>query len=189
VEIEVIETEVPELGSGVPRSEDTLHLTQITSDLAVQLGMFSKDTGFPLEKFELGFAYEEALENAWADRINRLSNFDMVRPGEVELDGIYGSPDGISFPNGVTTLEEYKLTWYSMHSKKFLLDMPTWQWQTKGYCKMLNLTNCIFRVFWVNGDYRPPAPAYRAYSVKYTQEEIDQNWDNLKNHARDQGWL
>lgn len=188
MDIKLLEEEIPNLGSGLPRSEG-LHLTQITGDLAIQLGLFSDDRKLPIDKFELGFAFEECLENAWRDRLQRLSAFDIFRPGEQHLDGISGSPDGVSFRDGKVFLEEYKVTWYSMATKKFLVDMPTWRWQNMAYCKMMGMRDCIFRVFWVNGDYRPPSPAYQAYQVSYSQDEIDQNWEMIVNHAEGRGWL
>jgi hypothetical protein len=130
---------------------------------------------------------------------------DMVwQPGEVELDGVYMSPDGlmevvrtrqistyrpgIDPPDSyasrwreevddVLELQEFKATWKSEHTYgKDILQATAWIWQLAGYCKAMGLTQARLHVLWVNGDYRPPRPKFMRYRIGFTQEELDKFW-------------
>lgn len=153
---------------------------------------------------EVGFLFEEALtllpkvpaslilgheiENLWETALTAAFRERApltIRPGEVELDGVIGSPDGINFSD--YSLEEYKCTWKSVKTTPDQI----WKWmvQTKGYCKMLDMTRVLFRVLYVMGDYKHSGPIYREFWLEFSQEEIDMNWEMLINHAVRKGWL
>lgn len=175
--------EFPENGSGVERSGG-LHVSRIVGDIAEEMGFVPKRDPQPSilkMKFEFGFAWEDLLSKAFADR-----NIGE-RPGEVSLDGIIGSPDSLGCDEDGLFLEEYKSTWYSMN--KGFENIWMWHTQAKSYCKLCRTSRVFFRVLWINGDYRPPSPQYHSYLVKYTDREIDENWEMLVNHAKFRGWL
>lgn len=185
VKYQVIETELIGPGSGQERSEG-LHLTPIIRDIAVELGIFKSregDDGPPPALAEMGFMFEDLLAKVFGDRLM------AARIGEVELDGITGSPDGMNFHmvDMETVVEEYKCTWKSMNRP--IEDEWYWITQTKAYCKMTGCRRAILRVMYVNGDYKPPTPAYRAYDLKFTERELEENWRMIVNHARAKGWL
>jgi len=128
-------------------------------------------------QFEKGYLWEVALGLAFAEKA-------AVRPGEVELDGIIGSPDGICrVPDAESIyVEEYKCTALSAESTP----ASNWKWlmQTKGYCKMLGVRKCIFRVLHHVAIMRDPANAYAPWELVFTQDELDENWQAILNHKR-----
>lgn len=175
-----LDTKFPLTGSG-DRTMDRLHLSTIYNDLEATL-FPRKNSGADMNNqlwAEAGFLWEGVLTRSLAEHCS-------PRPGEVELDGIVGSPDGYDPTTGM--LDEYKLTWKSIRNAH-PENVWKWQVQVKGYCKMLGTTTARFHVFYVMGDYRGSGPLYRSYLFSYTQREIDENWQLLVNHARNRGWL
>lgn len=171
--------EFPLTGSG-DRSLDRLHLSDIYTDLEQML--FPKSTNADITNplwAEVGFLWERVLSSALADHCSK-------RPGEVELDGIVGSPDGHDPDTGV--VDEYKCTWKSIRNAH---PENVWKWMTqvKGYCKMLGADTVRFHVLYINGDYRGSGPLYRSYLFSFTQLELNENWAMLVNHAKNRGWL
>jgi len=119
---------------------------------------------------EIGFLWEHALEIALKDKLG-------IRPGQIELDGVLGSPDGFGVTPFGPCVEEYKVTWRSM--KNEITSEWRYMMQVKAYCKMLGVTLALFRVLYVNGNYNPMCPQNRTYLVQFTQDEIDTAWDML----------
>jgi len=127
-------------------------------------------------QWEKGYLWEEALSLAFGEKA-------AIRPGEVELDGIIGSPDGINFDeDGVMYAEEYKCTAFS--SNKPITDVWKWMMQAKGYCKMLGVDKCVFRVFHIRGDYTNMVPVYKVWELTFTQAELDENWGSILAQAK-----
>jgi hypothetical protein len=135
----------------------------------------------PWARFELGFTFERLLEMAFASR-----HTPIFRPGEIELDGITMSPDGID-PDGYW-LEEYKVTWMTT------ADIPEggkcWQWlvQMKAYCHALGTVNGRLRVLCVNG-WGDKNPVYLPFEIQFTEQELRDNWRMIVGEARSKGWL
>jgi len=132
-------------------------------------------------RIELGFTVEAMIEEAW-----RARRIDVVRPGEIEKDGISGSPDGLTYdPERGVIVEEIKCTWMSMkgcpHDKKF------WHWfaQIKAYCYLTDALHGRLHVFFVNGDYRDHRePHFCSWDLEFHRGEIDENWMMLTNQKR-----
>ena len=59
----------------------------------------------------------------------------------------------------------------------------TWQRQVLAYFKALGITQGHFVMLHVTGDYSPPFPDIRAYNIVTTQEEVDENWQWIKNRS------
>lgn len=177
---------IPQFGSGVGRS-DKLHLTQIIRSLGIESGLIKEMGGDPSNRFEAGFTWETALENAWADRLGQ-------RPGEVEKDGIVGSPDAVQLGSLIHSEDEhlrvgeFKFTWKSCRN----FDIgERWYWVTQScaYCYMLGLERVSFHVFFVNGDYTDRSPQYWMFDIIFTKAELKKNWEKIVNHAKEKGWL
>ncbi len=167
----------------VPRTPG-LHLTPIIEDILLTLGLGKKydpDVD-PRLQYEKGYLWEVVLSRAFGEKAAH-------RVGEVELDGILCSPDGVKVEeDGAITVEEYKCTAKSSNSP--VEDNISWMMQVKGYCKVLESTSCIFRILYLCGNYRDiRAPQYMAYRLDFTQTEIDENWLAIVNHAKSKGWL
>jgi hypothetical protein len=168
------------LAPNPPRS-DTLHVSTLIKAILVGLEpeRFS-GTDDPSVKFEMGFAVERAIEEAW-----RLRRIEVLRPGEFEKDGITGSPDGVSFEGGTPVVEEIKCTW--MSSRGCPDDKKFWHWliQMKAYCWLLDTPRSRLHVFFVNGDYKEHRdPQYLSWDFTFTQQELAENFEMLRNAAR-----
>jgi hypothetical protein len=108
------------------------------------------------------------------------------QPGEVEMAGIAGSPDGYSVleiaGQSHVVIEEFKLTWKSYRYRD-LLKERLWMWQIKAYVWMAGMEAAggegyaRMHVCWVNGDYQHPyTPRYYRYLIEFEEEELDRNW-------------
>lgn len=162
---------------------DGVHLSHIIRDLEETLypGRFKNTSSWDLNAAaQSGVFFEVALEAAYRDMF-------AVDVGEVELDGIIGTPDGVNFDDDGAYVEEYKLTWRS--SNKTPLDIFHYRTQGMGYCKMLGLDRAMYRVLYLNGDYKGSGPIYRVYMIQWDQWEIDENWDSILCHAKYRGWV
>lgn len=124
-------------------------------------------------QWEKGWLWEVALSRAFGEKA-------AIRIGEIELDGVIGSPDGINYDeNGEVYVEEYKATAFS--SSKTPADVWGWMMQVKGYCKMVGCVKCVFRVLYVRDIGR--GDAYRVYELTFTQAELDENWLAITSQA------
>ena len=137
-------------------------------------------------QFEKGYLWEGALSRAFGEKA-------AIRPCEVELDGVVGSPDGIVYDKNfganhylsaqhIEAVEEYKCTALSAESTP----ASNWKWlmQVKGYCKMLGVRTCVFRVLHHVAIMHDPANAYAPWELVFTQDELDENWQAILNHKR-----
>lgn len=165
-----------------------LHLSQVVTDLAkcAKPDIYGK----PLDdhgktKIRMGLSFEEALEKSF-----QSAAIGTFRPPPVFVPpGIWCSPDGVDPESW--SVEEFKLTWYSAH-KVCPIDPVYWAWivQIKGYCKAIDSLQAKLWVLYINGDYAPPRPwPPRVFLLKFTELEIEENWDMIVNHAKFRGWL
>lgn len=155
-----------------PYRSKGLHLTDIIQDMLLVLGKDYKGPDNPLWA-EVGFVWEELLSMAWGSALG-------ARPGEVELDGVVMSPDGLDRAHGI--LEEYKATWRSTNTVKTPCDEWKWMTQVKAYCKALGVTTVRFRILYLMGDYRGSGPVYKEFFIEFTSQELDDNWNMLSLH-------
>lgn len=151
-----------------------VHLSGIIRKIAVAKGILrrgqQREEEFPL-RMAMGMAWEAWVVGLYPDTV--------WQPGELELDGISGNPDGYSVHDDEPMIEEFKLTW-----KKRKIDvLDEWMWLTQmvGYCKMSGngCRHARLHVCWVNDMYSPPQPVYYTYYIEWTQEEVDSTWKLL----------
>jgi hypothetical protein len=190
--VERIREQFEPAGSGVLRShwEQTgrPHVTDVIRRIQNAIGKGHNGKGqFGDSKevvMEAGFIWEEVFTLVFADRMADS------RPGELERDGIVGSPDGVGpDPGGKNprplVLEEYKCTWRS--SARCPTEDWYWMTQCKAYCAMLELDTVVMRVLYLMGDYRGSGPQYRVFRITYGQKEIDDNWKMIIGYADKMG--
>jgi hypothetical protein len=180
----------PASETGLSRSQGTLHLSQIYRDMEEEALLRQKKSG-DITEDELawygagGFLWEHVFSMAHREAIGCG---ELVRPGEWELDGIVGSPDGIDTVNW--RVIETKFRW--MSSNKFgQLEKYFWPElvQVMGYCKMIGSQEAELWVFFCNGDHRPPRPIALGKLLEFTRQEIDESWKMIVGHAKRKGWL
>ncbi len=134
-----------------------------------------------LMQFEKGYLWEVALSRAFGEK-------GAHRIGEIELDGIAMSPDGVQYALDTkhrlknilkpAHIEEYKCT--AISSTKPITEQWKWIMQVKGYCKALYVTKCIFHILHI----RDFVPVYNVWELTFTQAELDENWQAILNHAK-----
>src|SRR5580692_8137272 len=164
-----------------------IHLSGIIKYVLETSGLLSADDvtdEMPL-RMCVGMAWEDWAVSLWPEM--------TWQPGESVLDGVVGSPDGWSATGnpsptveGAGVLEEFKATWKSAFTRPDITKEKIWMWQLAGYCKMLEIHDARLHVLWINGTYRPPAPVYATYVLKFNQAELDRFWSNvvLKNKEK-----
>ncbi len=150
-----------------------VHLSGIIR-YCLDLDRSDRDPDFMPLCMALGLAWE-----AWAVGLFP----DVVwQPGEEELDGVYGTPDGISVfevhDQKEVIIEEWKATYKSTaRYGANIIGQTIWMWQLAGLCKLTGLRFARLHVLWINGDYRPPQPKYITYLIEFTHEELDKFWE------------
>lgn len=134
---------------------------------------------------ELGFTWERIWEFFFRQHmISMLPEDDIVTQEELFHDGIYLTPDGVYIPDW--TLLEFKCSWKSSRRTEIeAIEGEMWEWvtQMKCYCRAIDTTKALLFVFHVNGDYRPSVPMTRGLEFTFTEEELDDTWTMIKNHA------
>jgi hypothetical protein len=183
-----------EIGNSTgPRTRGTgiVHLSDIYKILMQRLQPKRFDNSRPMDmqRVQVGLLFESMLEEALQRR------FGVSRPGEVISDeGIYMSPDGVN-PT-LLALEEYKATY--MSSRHGIVDeegqpldkFVHWFVQIQGYLRWLGINDCLLRVLFLAGDYTHPiGPQFRSWKLSFTDEEIETNWQMLRNIAIEEGLI
>jgi len=117
---------------------------------------------------------------------------DVVdHPGEIQVDGIYMTPDGESVDVIITSrgkllqtiVHEFKTTYKSTNTVQDLAEQWMWLTQLKGYCKGMQTRYAKIYILFLCGDYKYPiSPLFRAFEIEFTQEEIDENWDLMREY-------
>lgn len=173
-----------------------LHLSQITNDILVSLDpdRYGRDGDAKWMNFMAGLLFERVIEMAWLDReVKGGHRPGLIRPGEVKLDGIIGTPDAYDTVSGRP--EEYKCTKKSC--RQDITDRKFWiYWvQLKAYARMTGSHSGALWVLFVNGnnshDDSDPDSGYviRGWEDEWTDLQLDENWMMLTRHARRRGWL
>jgi hypothetical protein len=174
---------------GIARSPG-LHLSDIYRDIeAIWEKRVELDEKERANYFAGGFLWEHAFSQGLA---RALTGENVVRPPELYLDGVIGSPDLIDFAGWFPI--DTKFTWRS-ERKLAAIERWFWPWtvQACGYIRMMQRYGPCHAsemyVFFANGDYAPPRPSLRHLRLEFGQEEIEEKWEMCIKHARTRGWL
>lgn len=184
---------------GHPDRSEGLHASRIIQALKVGLGKQKESdiTHDQLEEFgTIGFLWERVLELTLASLVVDSNPGRYCRLGELELDGIYLTPDYADLDfcsdgSNVLGLEEWKCSW-SSYRKGDDLEKHFWHWltQIKGYCHALEINRARLRCLFIAGDWKGDiTPRCRQFEFEFTSMELRDNWSMLKNHAKSKGWL
>jgi hypothetical protein len=161
-----------------------IHLTAITKDMLLTSGINRAGRSQMSQQeqhltFEKGFLWERIIEAALQAQMEvdmEASPYDLIRPGEVQMDGIYMTPDAINIRRNC--VEEWKST--AMRSANF--DIPTrrieWLWQAGAYARYFGMTKATFRV-WHHAEM---PPVVTQFDVEWTPQEIEDNWRRILDH-------
>lgn len=164
-----------------------LHLTPIIKD--IEQTIKPRELWCTQDELEFfgagGFMWERVFSMAHRDAVE---TGDLFRPGEIELDGIIGSPDLIRISD--YTLLETKCTWRGLRQWESL-EKNFWGWlcQVKSYSHMIGTNVAEIHVFFVAGNWRPPVPCARSVRLEFRKHELEENWRMILRHAQSRGWV
>lgn len=130
----------------------------------------------------MGFIWEQLVRDALAKLLNSIGGEEFVSPGELEMDGITGTPDRLDIAN--EAIEETKATW---RSSRRPLEQDFWSWfvQIKSYCHMAGVSSATLPVFFVNGNYRESGPQMKKWYMEFDKKELEENWEMIKSAAEE----
>lgn len=156
-----------------------IHVSAVINDLCIKLGHYkdTRDEDRNNGYLEVGNCFEWALIN----RQHIDSPGRYIIPGELEENGIHGTPDLIDTVDWVD--EEIKATYMSSRhgpgSEKF------WKYETqlKSYCYIMRMEIGRLRVLFIMGDYKGSGPQYRHWEYRFTKSELRENWLMIESHA------
>lgn len=160
-----------------------LHLSDILNSMMAATGK-NTDIGWDdAATFAAGFFWERVLRYVLLQA--RYEQKHLTPCGELEMDGVFITPDVMDVKDWVH--EENKLTWKSSNNDPH--SYYRYWWQVKAGCRVLETTKARLRVYHVNGDYRGSGPQWKNWEAEFTEQEIEENWSMVLNHARNEGML
>ena len=172
------------------------HLSSILRDLAFKTGVLDAKYNNPVEDgdttlIQLGMAWEDYLA------AHHFGNI-QYHPGELLLDGIAMSPDGIEADGEAWILWELKLSKKSSRDFRDKLRLNhksalLYLWQVKAYRHALNQlfpahhSNIIkLDITFINNGYdrSPDAPntEHKLFTLEVTPAELRENWQMVLSH-------
>ncbi len=165
-----------------------LHVSKIIRSIMETLEprRFKGDKPPPIEWISAGVVWEYLLEAAMA-KLATTGTPALIRPGEVEKDGIICTLDAVSVGDWV--VHEFKFTWMSSRDAVGHKKFYHWLLQLKAYCYALGTNHARLHAFFVMGDYKGSGPQPLAWDLQFTDLELRETWEMLVNHAKDKGWL
>lgn len=165
-----------------------VHLSGVLREIGMAIRVLAP--GEPIEEdlptiCALGFMWEEFAASLYPSLV--------YQPGEVCVDGVWMTCDGVGTvlnEHGFeeTCVEEFKFTQKKLLGpEEFMAGPKAWMWraQGQGYCRGYEALLVRWHVMFVRGDYKSSGPVYRRYLVRFTPEEVERNWDMvLRNKER-----
>jgi len=160
-----------------------IHLGEIIHQAAIdtnQLRDEDREEDMPLRVF---------LGLAWEAMCVRLYPWINWQPGELERDGIYGSPDGMWMAlGGVEGVDEPVAIWECKQTTKRIQGISElWMYLRQGmaYCAQSGLRHVLYDICFLLGDYqRPYQPKGMICLVEFTDMEVDRFCCRDSVHAR-----
>lgn len=135
--------------------------------------------------YELGYVWEDLLGTILTERVMLESGeYLLSEQTEIQLDGIYGTPDRIVLgTDGAPILEETKLTWKwyveDLESPKFLY----WLLQVKTYCAMIGATRARIRALFINELHAGSFVVPGCWELTYEPHELTEWWQSVVRFA------
>ena len=164
-----------------------LHVSQILRYIKQTISGDIADSGFSEEDLEWFAIVGRLWEHTLATILYPEPRY--ARIGELERDGIIGSPDNLDL--NLQKFGEFKVTWQSSRGFQERLKFREYTWQIKSYIALGIPTfgeqteyGAWLDVFHICGDYRPPKPLAHHYELRFSHGEIREHWQMMKIHAQ-----
>lgn len=186
----------------IPRGKGH-HVSAIIRAIAMHTGVLAPDSAdepsmadsriitdpVAITRICIGLAWEEYYLGVFLKREGVKKH-----PGEILVDGIHMSPDGISrdwveqlnkpYPGVmITRVHEVKATYKSINTVGDMSSQWLWLTQVKAYCKGVKTVHAKIHVLFLCGDYKYPLqPVVKEWDIQFTPKEIQDNWDMLREY-------
>ena len=157
-----------------------IHVSQVIRHIALTAGL-RKENNIDEGKLNLMAVIGRLWERVLADAYYTKPRYERI--GEIELEGIIGSPDAIDTEEWA--VEELKVTWVSEKNFRDSAKFREYQWQGKSYAQMLGMCRCRFTVLHMRGDYTDGFPIAKEYACLFTPGELRDNWTMIRNGAKE----
>lgn len=185
-DLNLIQGSKPITGDG--KRSPGLHLTQIIHSLEDSLGLRENTANDEqLATYgAMGFVWERIIEQGIA---LACQSERYVRPAEVVMDGITGSPDILDLKENIV-IDTKCLFKSSNKLDDIARNFWGWTVQLKGYCHMVGWNVAELWVIPICGNWRPPMIGHPIRKrLTFTPVELKDNWSMLLQHAKERGWL
>jgi hypothetical protein len=159
---------------GQTRTEGA-HVSSIIKHIKETLAE-GKENAFSVDDLEWFAIVGRLWERVLADVMFPKPRYE--RPGELDYDGVLGSPDCIDTKEWAVL--EFKVCWKSSRDFENSQRFREYLWQVKAYCQMVAMVRARIIVFFVAGEWRPPVPKAKEYDLLFTPQELAENWAFLK---------
>lgn len=181
-----------------PKRSKGLHMSDIYGAYYAKYDKRFRDNGTGPDKvrMEEGLAFEEILEPALAarhfgtrpkeQRLRLNSSGEITKKGPVDL---FFSPDYIFVIDDETVLGEFKYTRYSSKDAPRGKKFAKWITQMKLYGYALNINVARLFVLFINGTYKPMNPQLKAWEIRFTDDELAEEWEIMMRFAKEEGLL
>lgn len=199
--------------AGPPRSEG-MHLSRITRAIALESKILDAKYMDALSLEEVSGQSEEwwngldfgsqiriAIGLAWdAWYLPNLGMEVVPHPGEMQIDGVYMTPDGESLDvirvgndlNHELAIHEVKATYKSTKTVGNMSSQWMWLAQMMGYCKGAGCRLGYMHPLFLCGNYKfpitpqigPTKGQHTCFRIEFTQDEIDENWELHMDYVR-----
>ena len=196
-DIQLVSSTIPPLHDTASSRSSGQHVSSIIRDLAIRSGHFKPDSNDVSDnhlttsvRIQLG----NALEYAIASMLARNYPDRYVQIGELEIDGIIGTPD--LYDTQDNAIEEIKLTWMSSRHDAASSRLKHYWQQLRAYCHMFGTNLGRLHIVHVNGAYawlsrgstNPSKstnddPQYRCWQQTFTDTDLIRNWSILLKHG------
>lgn len=177
--VTLLSSTMPDLLPMLDRSPG-IHLSDIINDISIRLGHY-KPSPLNMARLQLGQAFEWAM----IERLLRHYPGRYTRVPERCLDGIYITGD--LFDKSLWRPLEFKLTWQAAVDTPAEFANKTgfdkYRKQACAQAKVMRSDSAVIPILHPSGDYKSRRePLYREWEERWTQAEIDRNWNNLCEH-------
>jgi hypothetical protein len=170
-----------------PRSKG-YHVQACNKVLGIAAKKLSDSEGadYPFDRFSnTHYPLMPALGLSWEElRASLYSEDELIwQPGELERDGVYGTPDGLAMTDEMFQLGVACANWECKQTTariKSITDCWMYVRQGMSYCAMNGLRHVLYDICWGMGDYqRPIQPRATTALVEFSDDEVERWWKNI----------
>lgn len=161
-----------------PEREPGIHVSGVIQYIMEKLEK-RKDSGWDMDTTQrLGLLFEETLAMVYGEgHVPSLGAINVeVSPGLF----VWFTPDGYDPRQRI--VHEYKFWWRSARTYQPSFDFKVMA-QVKSYCKVLGVNEAWLTVMFIMGEYKGKGPLPIRFELEFTDEELQDNWEMLVNHA------